>query len=120
MVSTNDEGAFWALKGEALIQGINPARMGQLAKLCNDFKRATDLLSQILKSKHPSSYLGAVIKNLKDEIAAPFSMRNEEPEIALHGRLHGWPVRKTALSDGSPAWWVAGVLYNKDGTDVGA
>jgi len=120
MYSTTDEGAFWALKGQALVQGINPARMGQLAKLCNNFKRAHDLLTQVLKSKNPSTYLGAVIKNLKDEIAAPFSMRSEEPEIAQHGRMHGWPVRKTSLQDGSPGWWVAGVLYNKDGEDVGA
>lgn len=113
------EGAFWALKSQALPAGINPARMGQLAKLCNDFRRAKELLEQTLKSKNPSTYLGAVIAKLKADLA-PVSLRSEEPEVALHGRLHGWPVRKTVLGDGSPGWWVAGVLYNKRGDDVGA
>ncbi len=120
MYTTSDEGAYWALKGEALTKGVNPARMGQLAKLSGNFKRAHELLSQILKSKNPSTYLGAVIKNLKDEIAAPISLRSAEPEIALHGRLNGWPVRKTSLKDGAPGWWVAGVLYDREGNDVGA
>jgi len=114
------ESAFWAMKGDALTRGINPARMGQLAKACNDFNKATELLKQILKSKNPSTYLGAVLKNLRDEVAAPFSMRAEEPEIALDARLRGWPVRKTSLTDGSPAWWICGTLYNRDGIDVGA
>jgi hypothetical protein len=117
---SSDEGAFWALKGQALTVGINPARMGQLAKLCNDWKRAKELLSQVIKSKNPSTYLGAVIKNLRDEVAAPISLRSSEPDVACDGRLRGWPVRKTVLTDGSPGWWVAGTLYNKDGVDVGA
>lgn len=113
----SDESAFWAMKGLALASGINPARMGQLAKFCADFKRARGLLDQALKAKNPSTYLGALIKSLRDELAPPRTLN--EPEIALDARLRGWPVRKTSLSNGDPGWWIAGVLYNARGDDVG-
>ena len=119
MDTLNEESAFWALKGAALAKGINPARMGQLAKLCNDFKRARSLLTEVLKAKAPSTYLGAVIAKMKEDLKPPALIKNE-PEVVLYGRLHGWPVRKTVLSTGKPGWWVSGVLYNQEGVDVGA
>lgn len=98
--------------------GILPSRMGQLAKLANDWENARQMLNAVLKSKNPSTYLGALIKSLRDDLKPNVAIKNE-PEIAFHGRLHGWPVRKTALSNGQPGWWVAGVLYNAEGVDVG-
>lgn len=119
------EGAYWALKGKALTAGITPARMGQLAKLCNDFERAHRILQEVLKAKNPSSYLGAICSKIRDELKTPQEIlssrdRTQEPEIALQGRLSGWPVRKTALSNGKPGWWVAGTLYDQEGNCVGA
>ena len=110
------EEAYWALAQRAQEKGIARSRMGQLAKLCNDFERATELLEAALASKKPSTYLGKIMGSLR---ARHEPSRDEEPEIALQARLHGWPVRKTCLGDGTPAWWVAGVLYNREGVDVG-
>lgn len=115
------ESKFWALKSQAIQVGLTPARMGQLAKLCQDYDKAYQVLHTALQTKNPSAYLGKVIANLRDEQAPPQINipRSHEPEIALQARLRGWPVRKTALSDGSPGWWVAGTLYNREGFSVG-
>ncbi len=112
------EQLFWSMKPLAQKVGIAPSRMGQLAKLCSDWENARQMLSAALKSKEPSAYLGAMIRSMKDDLKPSVAIR-DEPEIAFHGRLNGWPVRKTALSNGQPGWWVAGVLYNAEGVDVG-
>lgn len=117
------EEAYWALAPQAQEKGIVKSRMGQLAKLCNDYKRATSILSSALKTKNASAYLGKAIANIKEEIAPPairIPPRSKEPEIVLQARLHGWPVRKTTRMDGSPGWFVAGILYDIKGVDVGA
>jgi len=116
------EEAFWALAPQAQEKGIVKSRMGQLAKLCNDYKRATTILSSALKTKNASAYLGKAIANIKEEIAPPaiHIPRSKEPEIVLHARLHGWPVRKIVRTDGSPGWFVAGILYDTQGMEVGA
>lgn len=115
------EPEFWALKSQAIQSGITPSRMGQLAKLCGDYDKAFSILTTAIKTKNASAYLGKVIANLRDEQAPPQIPipRKHEPEIALQARLRGWPVRKTALSDGQPGWWVAGTLYDQGGVDVG-
>ena len=92
--------------------------MGQLLKLSCDFEEARQALCAALKSQHPSSYLGAIIKGLKDDLKPSVAIR-DEPEIAFKGRLNGWPVRKTFDSKGNPAWWVAGTLYDRNGVDIG-
>jgi hypothetical protein len=95
--------------------------MGKLAKLCNDYERALSILSAALKTKAPAAYLGKTMANLKEEIAPPQINlpRTHEPEIVLQARLHGWPVRKSMRTNGLPGWWVAGVLYDQGGVDVG-
>jgi hypothetical protein len=116
------ESAFWALRAQAQSFGITPSRLGQLAKLCQDYERAYQILrSALSKKKGASAYLGKVIANLKEEQAPPFIQipRSHEPEIVMQARLHGWPVRKSMLSNGQPGWWVAGSLIDRGGDVVG-
>jgi len=116
------EQGYWALASQAQAVGVTRSRMGQLAKLCSDYQRALSILSSALKTKKPSAYLGKVMANLKEEQAPPqiHIPRTHEPEIVLQARLRGWPVRKTVRTDGSPGWFVAGILYDQGGADVGA
>ena len=113
------EDRFWALKPLASTKGITPSRMGQLAKLCGDFERALSVMQAALKTKNPSAYLGAVAKGLRNEQAPAVSDRSMEPEIVLEARMRGWPVRKSALDNGEPGWWVSGCLYDQKGEQVG-
>lgn len=116
------EQAYWALASQANKAHVTNAMMGKLAKLCSDYQRALSILSSALKTKKPSAYLGKVMANLKEE-QAPLQIhipRSHEPEIVLQARLHGWPVRKTVRSNGTPGWFVAGILYDHTGMDVGA
>lgn len=116
------EQKYWALAKQASAAGVTPSVMGKLAKLCSDYERALSILSSALKTKKPSAYLGKVMANLKEE-QAPIQIhipRSHEPEVVLQARLHGWPVRKTVRTDGTPGWFVAGVLYDHTGVDVGA
>ena len=114
------EDIFWELKPQAIQKGITPARLGQLAKLCENYERATEVLQMALKAKKPSTYLGAVVSNIRQETIVQHSPpRSNEPEIVLTARLRGWQVRKTVLGNGKPGWWVCGVLYNERGNDVG-
>lgn len=116
------EEQFWALAPQAQEKGIAKSRMGQLAKLCNDYRRALSVLRSALKTKNASAYLGKVIANIKEEIAPPaiHIPRSKEPEIILQGRLHGWPVRKVLRSNGEIGWYMCGTLYDRSGVDVGA
>ena len=116
------EQSYWALASQAQAASFTRSRMGQLAKLCNDYQRALSILSSALKTKKPSAYLGKVMANLKEEQAPPqiHIPRSHEPEIVLQARLHGWPVRKTVRSNGTPGWFVCGILYDQGGVDVGA
>jgi len=115
------EAGFWALSAQAESSSITRSRLGQLAKLANDFDKAERILKAALKTKNPSAYLGKVIKNLKTETESPLSiLRSEEPEIVLQARLHGWPVRRLTRSNGEPGWYVAGSLVDQRGVDVGA
>ena len=66
--SNSPEQLFWRLKPVAQKAGIAPSRMGQLAKLCNDWENARQMLTSVLKSKEPSAYLGAMIKSMKDDL----------------------------------------------------
>lgn len=114
------ESSYWALAAQCAKVDIPRSRMGQLAKLCGDFRRAHAILTEALKTRSPGTYLGKVVSNLRTDQAPLMSVeRSKEPEIALQARLHGWPVRKSVLDSGEPGWWVAGVLYNKRGVDVG-
>ena len=116
------EQAFWALRAQAQSFGITPSRLGQLAKLCQDYERAYQILRSALATKKgASAYLGKVIANLKEEQAPPQIQipRSHEPDAVLQARLRGWPVRKSRLSNGNPAWWVAGVLMDQGGDVVG-
>lgn len=116
------EERYWSLSSQANAKGITRSRLGQLAKICQDYNKAYRILSDSLATKSPSKYLGKCIANLKEEIAPPaiHIPRNHEPEIVLQARLRGWPVRKSVRTNGEPAWWVAGVLYDQGGIDVGA
>ena len=116
------EQKYWALAKQASAAGVTPSVMGKLAKLCSDYERALSILSSALKTKKPSAYLGKVMANIKEEQAPPqiHIPRSHEPEVVLQARLRGWPVRKTALSNGSPGWFVAGMLYDQGGMCVGA
>ena len=118
-MTDSPEDIYWALADEAQKHGIARSQMGQVAKLANGFVNAINILKSALKTKKPKTYLCAVTASMKRELAAPLAQPNNEPEIVLQGRLHGWPVRKTVRSNGEPAWWVAGVLYDKGGIDVG-
>lgn len=115
------EARFWALATTASQSKITKSMMGKLAKLCQDYERAYRILSDSLKTHRPANYLGKVISNLKDEQSPPAINipRSHEPEVALQARLRGWPVRKTTRTNGEPAWWVAGTLYDQGGVDVG-
>lgn len=112
------EDDFWALKQDAITAGLTTSRMGQLAKLCQDYNRALKILRIALKTKNASAYVGKTISNLKDE-QQPVIARSKEPEIVLQARLHGWPVKKSVRSNGEIGWWVAGTLYDKGGASVG-
>lgn len=116
------EQAYWDLASQARAAGVSNSMMGKLAKLTSDYQRAHQILVASLKTKKPMAYLGKVIANLKEEQAPPqiHISRAHEPEIVLQARLHGWPVRKTTRTDGTPGWFVCGILYDRAGTDVGA
>lgn len=117
----SSEQSYWLLADQCNKSHITRSRMGQLAKLCNNYDRANSILTEALKTKAPSAYLGKVIANLKDEQAPPAVPipRSHEPDVVLQARLRGWPVRKSTRSNGDPAWWVAGTLYDRSGVDVG-
>jgi hypothetical protein len=121
-MESSPEATYWSLAAEAAKHRITRPQMGKLAKLTSDYQRALSILSSALKTKKPSAYLGKVMANLKEEQAPPqiHIPRTHEPEIVLQARLHGWPVRKTVRGDGTPGWFVAGVLYDHTGMDVGA
>ena len=116
------EQAYWALAPQANKARVTNSMMGKLAKLCSDYERALSILKSALKTKNPSAYLGKVMANLKEEQAPPqiHIPRTHEPEIVLQARLHGWPVRKIMRTNGDPGWFVAGILYDRTGMDVGA
>jgi hypothetical protein len=115
------EQGYWALASQARAAGVTSSMMGKLAKLTSDYERALSILRSALKTKKPSAYLGKVMANLKEEQAPPIIIpKTHEPEVVLQARLRGWPVRKTALSNGSPGWFVAGTLYDQGGICVGA
>lgn len=111
------ESDYWALAPIAGTHGIQRSQMGRLAKLCMDFKRAHQILLDTLKAKSPTTYLGKVVSNLREETLP--AQRSSEPEVVLQARLHGWPVRKSLRSNGEMGWWVAGTLYDKGGASVG-
>ena len=118
----SSEADFWGLSSSAAKVGITKSRLGLLLKLCHNYDRALQILQACLRAKAPSAYLGKVISNMRYEQEAPqeiIKQSKKEPEIATDARLRGWPVRKTALSNGTPGWWIAGVLYNERGVDVG-
>ena len=112
---------FWALAPIADSRGIGRSQMGQLAKLCQDFKRAHQILTDALKAKSPPRYLGKVVSNIRAENQVPTfqHQQSSEPEVVSLARFHGWPVRKSVRSNGEPGWWVAGTLYDKEGSGVG-
>ena len=115
------ESKFWALAPQAKAAGVSNSVMGKLAKLCSDYERAYRILSSAIKTKYARAYVGKVISTIKEE-QAPIQIstpRTHEPEIVLQARLHGWPVRKTVRTDGSPGWYVAGFLYDHTGDCVG-
>jgi len=116
------EKEYWALAPQARSAGIVKSRMGQLAKLCNDYKRALNILKSALKTSNPSAYIGKVIANIKEEQAPPKIKisPDTEPDIATQARLHGWPVRKIVRTNGTLGWYVAGCMYDQEGRDVGA
>lgn len=119
-ISVNDDDCntrFWSLVPIAAKSKISRSMMGKLSKLCCDNDRAVQILRAALKTKQPVTYLGKILAEMQRDLDPP---RSNEPEIALHGRLHGWVVRKTARTNGEPAWWVGGVLYDKNGDAIGA
>lgn len=119
------EAEYWALAPQAREAGVVKSRMGQLAKLCNDYSRAYSILQAAIRTKNASAYLGKVISNLKEEVALePINISNkqrkEEPDVVVRARLRLWPVRKITRSNGTPGWFVDGILYDQGGVDVGA
>lgn len=115
------EAEYWSLATQARSKHISRSMMGRLAKLSQDYDKALNILCDALKTKQPAAYLGKVLSNLKDEFQPPqiHIPRSHEPSIVTDARLRGWPVRKTVRGNGDPAWWVAGVLYDQGGIDVG-
>lgn len=117
------EDEFWALADEAKSCRITKSMMGQLVKLTSDFKRAKSILVSSFQKKIPHLYLAKVLKNLQDEAIPPhfpvIPTITPEPEVVIHARLRGWPVRKSRRSNGEDCWWVAGIMYDTAGVDVG-
>jgi len=109
---------YWQLAAPAGKHKISRSMMGKLAKACNDYDKAFAALNGALKTRDPLTYIAKTIDNLKKD-CLPAALRSEEPEVALLGRLSGWPVRQTKLDSGEPGWWVGGALYDKNSVCVG-
>lgn len=124
-ITMTAEDEFWALKDKARERGISRSMMGRLAKYSADYDKALHILNSAFQTMEPIKYIGAVINRLKKErIPAHFAAPSlapivQEPEVVTHARLRGWPVRKSRRTNGEDCWWVAGVMYDGHGIDVG-
>lgn len=67
----SDEETFWqVLVPQLEAAGIARSRLAQIGKMVGDFTRACQILRDVLKAKQPDTYLGGVLKRLRDEAAA--------------------------------------------------
>lgn len=112
------EDRFWQLDQKFAAAKLPRSRLGQLAKAHNgDFETALQIAHAVLKAKNPNSYLGAILRNLRDEATPPVRAAFDPnlPGFVSAAKAEGMRVEKHRLG-----WKINNEVFDPGGQLVGA
>jgi hypothetical protein len=114
-----DQVEFWKRAEVIMAKGIARPRIGQLVNLLScDWQRGFGIIADTAKAKNPSSYFGAIIRNLQVEHGGtppPPKRAKGEPEWVARRRAEGAFVER----EGPNRWRDCGILHDDEGREVG-